>query len=67
MLDVPNIKGPAMMITNSKNPSDAMNIAEMVKNKGEKKPLKMTSSIITVRKQAIQNSPAGNSMENHQG
>jgi hypothetical protein len=27
----------------------------------------MTSSIITVRKQAIQNSPARNSMENHQG
>jgi hypothetical protein len=36
MLDVLNIKGSAIMITNSKNPSDAMNIAEMVKNKREK-------------------------------
>jgi hypothetical protein len=36
ILDVPNIKRSAMMITNSKIPSDAMNIAEMVKNKGKK-------------------------------
>ncbi|KAG6758943.1 hypothetical protein POTOM_035406 [Populus tomentosa] len=36
MLDVPNTKGCTMMITNSKNPSDAMNIAKMVKTKGKK-------------------------------
>uniref|UniRef100_A0A6N2LDD4 Uncharacterized protein n=1 Tax=Salix viminalis TaxID=40686 RepID=A0A6N2LDD4_SALVM len=35
MLDVPNIEGFAMMITNSKNPSDAINAAEMMKNEGK--------------------------------
>jgi len=36
MLDVPNTKGSPMMITNSMNPSNAMNVAKMVKNEWKK-------------------------------
>jgi hypothetical protein len=36
MFDVPNTKGSAMMITNSMNPSNAMNVAKMVKNEWKK-------------------------------
>ena len=53
MLNVPNTEGSTMMITNSMNPSDAMNVAKMVKNE-RKNSLKMTSFVITARKQVIQ-------------
>jgi hypothetical protein len=36
MLDVPNTEGSTMMISSSKNPNDAMNVAKMVKTKKKK-------------------------------
>jgi len=38
MLDVPNIEGSAMLITNSRNMSDAMNGAKVVKTERKKFP-----------------------------
>ena len=53
MFDVPNTKGSTMMITNSKNSSEAINIAKMVKTKGKKSSLKMINSITIIREQVI--------------